>query len=82
MSQDDKRKADLYRWIKIGGLLSFLPFVLGAGPIAGFYLGNYLEHRFGLPVYVSIVLVTIGFIASLKESIRIVRIALRTQEKD
>ena len=75
------RKADLYRWIKIGGLLSFLPLVLGAGPIAGYFLGNYLEKRFGLPVYVSIVLVTIGFIASLKETIRIIKIALQTQEK-
>lgn len=81
MGQDDKRRADVYRWIKIGGLLSFLPFVLGAGPIAGFYLGKYLEQRFGLPVYVSIILVTIGFIASLKESVRIVRMAIKTQEK-
>ena len=81
MSQGDKHKADLYRWIKIGGLLSFLPFVLVAGPMAGYFLGNYLEKKFGLPVYVSIVLVTIGFIASFKETIRIVKIALRTQEK-
>ena len=81
MGQGDKRKADLYEWIKIGGLLSFLPFVLGAGPIAGFYLGSYLEHRFGLPNYVSIILAAIGFMASLKETIRIVKIALRTQEK-
>ena len=81
MSQGDKHKADLYRWIKIGGLLSFLPFVLVAGPMAGYFLGNYLEKKFGLPVYVSIVLVTIGFIASLKESIRIIRMALKTQEE-
>ena len=81
MDGGDKQKKDLYRWIKIGGLLSFLPFVLVAGPLAGFYLGSYLEHRFGLPVYVSIFLVTIGFAASLKETIKIVRIALRTQEK-
>ena len=79
MSEGDERKADLYRWIKIGASLSFLPFVLGAGPIAGYLLGSYLEHRFGLPVYVQIVLVTIGFAASLKETIRIVKIALRTQ---
>lgn len=81
MGQDDKRKSDLYRWIKIGGLLSFLPFVLVAGPMAGYVLGSYLEKRFSLPPYVSIVLITIGFLASLKESIRIVRIALRAQEK-
>lgn len=82
MNQADKSKADIYKWVKIGGLLSFLPFVLGAGPIAGYFLGNYLEKRFGLPAYVSIVTVTIGIIASLRETIRIVRMALRTQEKE
>ena len=81
MSQGDKHKANLYKWIKIAGLLSFLPFVLVAGPMAGFYLGTYLEKKFSLPAYISLVFITIGFIASLKEAIRIVKIALRTQEK-
>ena len=81
MGKGDKRKADFYRWIKIGGLLSFLPFVLVAGPMGGFFLGNYLEHKFGMPAYVSIVLITIGFVASIRETVRIVRIALLTQEK-
>lgn len=81
MSQGNKRKSDLYKWIKIGGLLSFLPFVLVAGPIGGFLLGSYLEHRFGLPAYVSIALITVGFIASLKETIKIIKIALQTQDK-
>jgi len=81
MDQGDKRKADLYKWIKIGGLLSFLPFVLVAGPIAGYILGSYLEHKFSLPAYMSIIFMTIGFLASLKEAVRIVKIALKTQEK-
>lgn len=81
MGQGDKRKTDLYKWIKIGGLLSFLPFVLAAGPIAGFFLGSWLEKKFSLPAYVSIVFITIGFAASLRETIRIVKLALKTQEK-
>ena len=81
MAQPDKRKADLYRWIKIGGLLSFLPFVLVAGPLAGFYLGNYLEKRFSLPSYVSMVLIIVGFVGSFKEAVKVVKMALRAQEK-
>ncbi|MDP3790546.1 MAG: AtpZ/AtpI family protein [Candidatus Omnitrophota bacterium] len=81
MDQADKRKSDLYKWIKIGGLLSFLPFVLVSGPMAGYFLGNYLEKKFNLPFYVSIALITIGFAASIKETIKIVKMALRTQEK-
>lgn len=82
MASSGERKAELYRWIKIGGLLSFLPFVLASGPVAGFFLGSYLEKKFGTPVYVSIVIITVGFIASLRESIRIVRMALRAESKD
>ena len=81
MSQGDKRKADLYKWIKIGGLLSFLPFVLVTGPIAGFYLGSYLEKRFNLPSYVSMVLIVIGFIASVMETIKVIKAVLLAQEK-
>lgn len=77
-----RRKAEIYKWIRIGGLLSFLPFVMVAGPLAGFYLGGYLEKRFGLEAYVSIALLTIGFAGSLKETIRIVKLALKTQGKD
>jgi len=75
------RKADLYKWLKIGGLLSFLPFVLVAGPLGGYILGNYLEKRFGLPAYVSAICITAGFIASLKETIRIVKITLKADKE-
>jgi hypothetical protein len=81
MGDADKQKADIYRWIKIGGLLSFLPFVLVAGPIAGFYIGAYLEKRFSLPACVSIALITAGFIGSFMEAVKVVKIALKTQEK-
>ena len=79
--QGDKRKADFYRWVKIGGLLSFLPFVLVAGPLGGFYLGSFLEKKFGLSHHVSIALITVGFIGSLTETVKVIRLALKTQEK-
>lgn len=75
------RKADLYKWLKIGGLLSFLPFVLVAGPLGGYILGNYLEKRFNLPSYVSGICITVGFIASLKETIRIIKITLKADKE-
>ena len=82
MSMNDKRKADTYKWIKIAGLLSFLPFVLVAGPLAGFYLGSFLEKKIGLQPYLSILFIIIGFAASLKETIRIIKLALQAQDKD
>jgi hypothetical protein len=82
MDPGDRRKVDFYKWIKIGGLLSFLPFVLVAGPLAGFYLGNYLEKKFNQPSYVSIALITVGFIGSFAEAVKVVKAALKAQEKN
>ena len=81
MALGDRRRADIYKWIKIGGLLSFLPFVLVSGPLVAYLLGNYLEKRFGLPSYISLVFITIGFIVSVMETVKIIRFALRTEKE-
>lgn len=78
---DKKTKTATYKWIKIGGILSFIPFVLAAGPLAGYIAGNYLEKRFNLPHAVSLVLIVLGFIGSVRETIRIIKIALRAEEE-
>jgi uncharacterized integral membrane protein len=74
---DDKKKADIYLRIRVGGLLCFLPLVLFAGPFAGYVVGDYLQKRFGLPAYVSLFLITVGLVASAMETVRIVKAALR-----
>ena len=75
------KKPTVYKWIKIGGLLSFIPIVLVAGPIAGYVLGDYLEKRFGMPFYTSIICMLIGLAGSVTETIKIVRFALRTEDE-
>ena len=72
-------KKKIYTWIKIGGILSFIPFVLVSGPIAGFFLGNFLQKKFGWPFFATLILVTIGFVGSVRETVRIIRIALRAE---
>ena len=69
----------VYKWIKIGGLLSFIPVIMAAGPVGGYFCGDYLQKRFGLPNSTSVVCITIGFIASARETVRIIRLALKTE---
>lgn len=76
------KKRDVYKWTRIAGILSFIPFVLAAGPLAGFFAADFLEKRFGLPPYTTIVLVTIGLIGSVRETVRIIKIAMRSEERD
>ena len=61
--------------------MSFIPFVLAAGPIAGYLAGEYLIKRFGLPPYISFIFAAAGFAASARETVRIIRIAIKTDKE-
>ena len=74
-------KQEIYKWIRLGGLLSFIPFVLAAGPIAGYLAGEYLIKRFGLPPYTSFIFAAVGFAASARETVRIIRLAIKTDKE-
>jgi hypothetical protein len=70
----------IYKWIKIGGLLSFIPVLMAAGPMAGYFLGDILRKKFGLPYFTTAICVAIGFITSVYETIKIIKIALKEEE--
>lgn len=72
---------EFYKRIKIAGLISYIPVMLAAPALAGFFLGDYLQKRFNLPFYVLIIFVFLGLIIGIRESIRIIRLVLRIEEK-
>ena len=72
----------IYKWIKIGGLLSFIPIIMAAGPLAGYFAADYLEKRFGLPSFTSAVFIVLGFLASARETVRIIKMALKTEKEN
>jgi len=78
MAEEGKKK-EVYKWIKVGGLLSLIPFVLVAGPLMGYMAFDYIAKRFGAPPYLAYILVTIGFAAGVRETIRIIRITLNSK---
>jgi F0F1-type ATP synthase assembly protein I len=81
MSPTDKKAAEVYRMARIWGLVSFIPVVMAAGPIAGYFLGEYLERKFGFAPYLSISLVALGFIAAAREVVRILRLINKSDRK-
>lgn len=81
MQDKDGKKAEFYRLAKIWGLLTFIPVVLAAGPLTGYFLGEYLEKRFGFAPYLSLLCLALGFTTSIREIIKILRIIYKTDAK-
>lgn len=81
MTSTEDKKAELYKLIKVGGLVFFVPIIMAAGPLAGYYFGNYLENRFGFAPYLSLLCITIGFLVAALETIRIIRLIAKIDKK-
>lgn len=74
MTEKDHKKVTAWRQI---GLLSAIPFILAIAPIVGYLLGQYLDTRFHTKPWLGIVLMTLGFVAGVRETIKIVRLSQR-----
>ena len=75
------QKEDLYKRIKIAGMISFIPMVLAAGPLGGYIIGTYIKNKFNLSSVVLYISIGIGFIASITEAVRIIRLVLKVDTK-
>ena len=80
MQTEDEKKAEFYRLTKIWGLISFVPAVLAAGPLAGYFLGDYLEKKIGFAPYLSLVFLGLGFVTSVQEIIKILKLIEKTDK--
>ena len=75
-------KKEVYKWVKIAGLISFIPVMLSAGPLGGYFFGDFLEKKFSLPSYIIYISMGIGAIAGIRETVRIIRIVLNIDKKE
>ena len=82
ISMSDKKAEDnIYTKLKQVGLLTTIPIMLAAGPIAGYFVGDFLDKKFkSSPIFVAI-LAVLGFIAGARESIRILKLAAGEDRK-
>lgn len=66
---DDKN----YRFVRQVGLLTTIPVMLLSGPLIGFLIGDYIDKRFGTTPWFMIVCLTLGIVASIRQTINIIR---------
>lgn len=62
-----------YRFIHQVGLLTMIPAMLLAGPVIGFLIGNYIDKRFETAPWFMVVFVGLGFVASVRQTIAIIK---------
>ena len=74
-------KEDLFKGIKVIGFVTFIPFILAAGPLTGYFVGNFLQKRFNLSFYCVIVSVVIGFLVAFTEVVKILKAVARVNKK-
>lgn len=75
------RKEDFYKGVKTVGFVTFIPFMLAAGPLAGYFVGDFIQKKFNLSSRVVLLSVAIGFIAGVMEMIRILKIVARMNKR-
>ncbi|MBI4550476.1 MAG: AtpZ/AtpI family protein [Candidatus Omnitrophica bacterium] len=61
-------------------MMTFIPMILVSGPLAGFLLGKWLDLKFKTGQAPTVALLILGFLAGVRESIRIIQKVSREQK--
>ena len=74
-----EHSSDKYKRIRQLGLLTAIPMILAVAPLIGYYLGRWIDGRLGTDPVFSLILLALGLVAGVRETISILR---KAQEKD
>ncbi len=75
-------KEAAYKRIKIAGMLAYIPFILIAGPWAGYSLGEVVERKFSLGPMALLAGFGLGMVVAIVEIFRIVKLTLKISSRD
>jgi F0F1-type ATP synthase assembly protein I len=67
----------LYSQVKQLGILTVVPVILLVGPAIGFLLGSWIDRKFHIYPWVTIIGVALGFVAAAREIVRLLRQVLK-----
>ena len=75
------KKSGLYSQVKQIGSLTAIPVILVVGPLLGYFAGNWVDRKFQLFPWFTIIGLFVGFIASGREIFRLLREFLEEDKK-
>lgn len=64
------------------GTVTTIPMILAAGPLVGYFVGQWADERFGWDPWGKIGLGLLGFVAGLKQVVSIIKNWIKESEKD
>ena len=68
-----------YLQIKQLAVLTTIPIILLVGPVVGYFAGAWLDRKFQIYPWLTVVFVTLGFLASGREVVRLLKIVSKEQ---
>ncbi|MCX5698536.1 MAG: hypothetical protein NTX01_02415 [Candidatus Omnitrophica bacterium] len=75
------QKEDFYKGVKTVGFVTFIPFILAAGPLSGYFAGAFLQKRFNLSSYWVFLGIILGFLVAVTEIAKILKAVARMNKK-
>ena len=75
-------KAEKRSELRQVGLLGTIPMLMAAGPLIGYFGGSWLDGKLGTSPYLMIIFLGMGFAASVKETIKIIKQANRDNKDE
>lgn len=79
---NQKNNDERYHWVRQSGLLATIPFLLAVPPIAGVFIGKWIDEKAGTAPAFTIVFVVLGFIAGVREVARVIKKANQDLSSD
>lgn len=70
---NEPKKAKKRSELRQIGLLGAIPMLLATGPLIGFFGGRWLDDKLGTAPFLMIILMIMGFGASVKETVKIIK---------
>ncbi len=55
------------------GLLTTIPLLLAVSPLIGFFIGSFLDRRFGTDPIFTIIFLIMGFVAGARQVINVIK---------
>ena len=76
-----EKKTEVFLQVKHLGVLTTIPFILLLGPVIGFFLGTWIDQKTGTYPWFTAIFILLGFVASGRETARLIKQILKETDK-